>query len=185
MRVLDRLFLFFQSVIFFVVSLFMFLVSIRFFKYGLLSDAVYSIYSNSNLQWTIAVTSLVTTILSLYFMIKSFQTNRAESFFNKSSELGEIRISMETLENMASKTALKVNGVKDLKVRIRPEENATVTGIVKIFVDGETPIPKISEEIQQSIKHHIEEIAGIEVGHVHIIVSNIGQSNHVKKARVE
>ncbi len=185
MRVVDRLFLFLYSLVFLIVSLVGFLVAVGFFKYRIITEFTYRIYSNYQIQWTVAVISIVIFLLSIYFIVKSFQTKQVASFFNKTSEHGEVRISMEALENIASKAATKVKGVKDLKVRVRPEENETITTIIKIYVDGETPIPQISEEIQEIVKQQIEHIAGIQVSYVHVIVSNIGQSNAAKKARIE
>jgi len=183
-KAFDRFLLFLYSLVFFILSLGIFLVGIEFFKFRMISNLTYLVYSNDSIKWTVTTVSLITFLFSVYFMVKSFQTRKVHSFFHQHAIHGEIRISMETLENIAAKVVSKVNGIKDLKVKVRPEENETVTALIKIYVDGETPIPQISEEIQEKVKDRIEHIAGIKVNQIHIVVSNTSQSLG-KKARVE
>lgn len=184
MRVIDRFFLFLFSVSFVVLALFAFLIGIGFFNEIMLYDMTEQLYTNSDLKLSLIIISITIILLGLYFIIRSLQTKHVSLFSNKRSEIGEIRISMDTIETLASKVTAKTKGVKEQKVKVRLEENETVTIIIKLFVDGETPIPKISEEIQLNVKETVQEIAGIDVGNVHIVVANIGQSN-TKKARVE
>lgn len=184
MRVFNKLFLFLFSLTFMVVSIFTLLIGLGTIDYILLSDMIGQIYGNYNIQLALIIISAITIVTSIYLLIKSLQGKQMPSFSNRRSDIGEIRISMDTLVNLASKVASKVKGVKEQKVKVRPEEDETVTIIIKIYVDGETPIPQISDEIQLNVKENIEQIAGVLVGQVHIVVANIGQSN-IKKARVE
>ncbi len=184
MRGFDRFLLFVYSLAFMIVSLFALLIGIGFFNYDLLYKVSDTLYSNQDVKMTILGISVITAIMSIYFLVKSMKSREVHTFSETHSEIGEIRISTETIENIARKVSAKIKGVLEQKVRVKLEDNETVNVIIKVFVDGERPIPEISEELQLNVKQTIEQIAGISVGNVHIVVGNVGQTNQ-KKKRVE
>lgn len=184
MRALDRLFLFLFSLAFIVVALFALLLGLGFFNKIAFYDFTDILFYNSDIKLAITIVSIAIILLGINFLIKSLQTKQTPTFSNKQSEIGEIRISMDTLENLASKVTKSIKGVNEEKVKIRLDENNKVTVIVKIYVDGETSIPTISENIQLKVSETIQQIAGIDVENVHIIVANVGRSKS-RKSRVE
>ena len=185
MRIFDRFFLFLFSILFIIVALFTLLIGLEFFNEIMLQDMTETLYTNSILKITMIITSIVVILLGIYFLIRSIQTEHTPTFTNTSSDIGEIRISIETIETLSSKVASKVRGVREEKVKVKLDDKGRVTIVIKIFVDGEIPIPKISEEIQLNVKDTIEQIAGINVDYVHILVANVGQSTTIKKSRLE
>jgi len=184
MRALDRLFLFLFSLTFIVVALFALLFGLGFLNELWLYNFTDMLYNNNGIKLTIIIVSIVVIFIGINFLIKSLQTKHVPEFSNKQSDIGEIRISMDTLENLASKVTKSVRGVNEEKVKVRLDENNKVTVVVKVYVDGETSIPSISENIQLNVRETIQQIAGIEVENVHIIVANVGHSKN-RKSRVE
>lgn len=184
MRALDRLFLFLFSLAFIIVALFALLFGLGFFNKIVFYDLTNILYYNNGIKLAITIVSLIIILLGINFIIKSLHTKQTPTFSNKQSEIGEIRISMDTLENLASKVTRSVKGVNEERVKVRLDENNKVTVIVKIYVDGETSIPTISENIQLKVSETIQQIAGIDVEYVHIIVANVGRSKN-RKSRVE
>lgn len=184
MKGFEKLLLFIFSISFLVLSLLTLLIGLGFFKYDVLLAVTNLLDESGDFRISVIVFSGLFIILSFFFMIKSLKYNHVNSFSNIHSEIGEIKISTDTLENLASKVSAKINGVKEQKVRVKLEENGSVIVVAKIYVDGETPIPQISEQIQFQVKENIQNIAGIDVGQVHVIVANVGPSSQ-KKSRIE
>lgn len=182
MKSFDRFFLFLYSITFLIVSLVALLVGVGFLQYNLLIELIEKIYFDYS--FVLLGISIVTLFFSIYFLARSLQSKKGISTFRKRLEIGEVQISMESLETLVTRVSSKVKGVRELKARVKPEENGTITILVKVFVDGETPMPLITEEIQQQVKENIEHISGITVGQVHVMISNISQ-NTVRKPRVE
>ena len=52
------------------------------------------------------------------------------------------------------------------------------------MVDGDAAIPALTEEVQRTVKAHVEEISGVPVMSVNAFIANIVQTQ-VFKSRVE
>jgi len=123
-------------------------------------------------------------LISLRFLYVSLRRGSASApSIDQRNEFGDIRISLETVENLALKAASRQRGVKDLRARIRIAESG-LDIMLRTVVDGETSIPALTEEIQRSVKEHVEEITGIPVSGVTVFVANVIQT-HTFKSRVE
>lgn len=91
------------------------------------------------------------------------------------TEFGDVQISLDTIENMTLKVAERTKGVRDLKTRVRVVESGLEI-VIRAVVDGETPIPGLSESMQKSIHTEVEEITGIPVSSVSVYIANIVHS---------
>lgn len=179
MRIFNRFFLFLYSVAFLTVATLALLIGIDVVSSSFLND----LFIDNETNLGIIFSSIIAIVFSVYFIIISIKSNNSPAFSNRISEIGEIRISTETLESIASKVSTRIKGVKEQKVRVRLENDDLVTIVIKVSVDGETPIPQLSEEIQLHVKDTVEKIAGIAVDRVHVIVTSIVQTKN--KARIE
>lgn len=139
-------------------------------------------------QWgvrsaVIAVGALLL-LLSLRFLYIALRRSSASApSIDQRTEIGDVRISIETVENLALKAASRHRGVKDLRARVRIAESG-IDIMIRAVVDGESAIPALSEEIQRTVKEHVEDITGIPVSNVAVYVANIIQSQSFK-SRVE
>jgi uncharacterized alkaline shock family protein YloU len=124
-------------------------------------------------------------LISLRFFYISVRRGRTQSpSIDQRTDFGDIRISLDTVENLALKAAYRTRGVKDLKARVRVSQ-AGLEIVVRTIVDGETSIPEMTEDMQRAVKAHVEEITGIPVAFVSVFVANIVQSSPSFKSRVE
>jgi len=183
MKVVDRLILFITSFFLMIMTLFIALAGVGLFDQLLIDDMISQYLNNSDVKTSILVISLLLFLMSSYIIAKSVQRKEV-SPISKRSEIGEIKISMDTLENLVIKTTSRIKGVRELKARVKPDEQSKISVIVKIVFDGETPIPQITKEIQDTVKEKLEQITGLSVGQVHVVISNISQSTG-KKVLVE
>ncbi|SDW33213.1 alkaline shock response membrane anchor protein AmaP [Paenibacillus sp. CF384] len=185
-RVLDKLLLFLYSIAIGAVAVIAFSAGVYWFPEEWLNNLVHNLYGGEYrwLQATVIIVSTIVLLISLRFLYLALRRSNASApSIDQRTEFGDIRISLETVENLALKAASRQKGVKDLKARIRISE-AGIEVSLRAIADGESSIPTLTEEIQRAVKSHVEEITGIPVAGVSVFVANIIQTANFK-SRVE
>lgn len=119
--------------------------------------------------------------LSLTFLMSGFKSSKDKKGVSKHTNIGEIKISLDTLESIALGTSRKLNGVRETKASLIKHEDS-VAVIIRAVVMSDINIPLLSEDIQVKVKKAIEDSSGIKVSDVKVIVENIYTGY---KARVE
>jgi uncharacterized alkaline shock family protein YloU len=185
----DRFILTLYSLALVVVSLFVMAASLNLVPYQLVIASIDGMYSSSQISLTYLIAAIIFLIISLKFLFTSLRGrgSRQEASglsVRKPTEHGDVRITVETLESLAVHAARKVRGVKELKVKVRPEESGTFIR-VRTLVDGETPIPALVEQVQQKIKEHLENVAGVEIADITVVVADVASSAGRRVRRVE
>ncbi|WP_020616787.1 alkaline shock response membrane anchor protein AmaP [Paenibacillus daejeonensis] len=184
-KIMDRLLLFFYSLIVGALSVIILALGARWIPQSVTNMWVRELYGNQVwLPATLIAISLIVFLISLrFFYVSVKRGNAASQSIDQRTEYGDIRISMETVENLALKAAGKQRGVKDLKARIRIAD-AGLEIMLRAIVDGESSIPVLTEDIQRAVKEHVEEVTGIPVADVTVFIANIIQTQTFK-SRVE
>lgn len=96
------------------------------------------------------------------------------------SAMGQIKVSLQAIENLVEKVVLQISGVKEVKPRIILVPQGV--GIrVKVSVTPDVSVPDVSVEIQNKIKERVLEVTGIVISTVRVSVENIT----AHKTRVE
>ncbi len=183
---LDKLLLFLYSSAIGICAAVAFGVGLNWVQEQWLTNFVRDVYGGQAkwLQAVILAVSAVLFLISLRFFYLSVRRGSVSApSIDQRTEFGDIRISIETVENLALKAAGRQRGVKDLRARIRISE-AGIDISMRAVADGETSIPALTEEIQRTVKAHVEEITGIPVSGVSVFVANIIQTTNFK-SRVE
>ncbi len=95
-------------------------------------------------------------------------------------DLGQIKLSLQAIENLIEKVVSQINGVKEIKSNIFSVPQGI--GIqIRASVTPEVNVPEVSAEIQERVKERVFEVTGLSVGTVKVLIENIT----VKKPRVE
>ncbi|MCR8843163.1 alkaline shock response membrane anchor protein AmaP [Paenibacillus sp. SC116] len=154
---------------------------------GLLTDTSEFYLDLSQPAWLqmaiISVAAVVFLISLRMFILSIKRDSSAMTSIDQRTEFGDIKISLETIENVSLKAAARVRGTKDLKARIRAiDSGLDIT--IRAVVDGETSIPEMTAEVQRNVKEYVQDITGIPVSLVSVYVANIVQTQTFK-ARVE
>lgn len=184
-KIVDRFLLFIFSLV-----VILGMIAILLFTFGVLSledttSFLNRVYDDSATAAVLIASSCIMLILAGRFFYISVRTSSPTvPSIDQRTELGDVRISLDTVENLALKAAARTRGLKDLKARIKVDQ-AGLEVELRTVVDGETSIPAITEEVQNGIKSHIEEITGIPVSRVSVYVANVVQSAPAFKSRVE
>ncbi|MDQ8735554.1 alkaline shock response membrane anchor protein AmaP [Paenibacillus sp. LHD-38] len=183
-KVVDKLLLFLYSIVIGCISVVLVCIGFGWLSSGLLNDWIDELYRLDSLKITLIATGVILFVLSLrFFMVSLHRGSASAPSIDQRTDFGDIRISIETIENLALKAASRQRGVKDLRARIRATD-AGLDIVIRAVVDGESSIPVLTEEIQRTVKEHVEDIAGIPVTNVAVYVANIIQTGTFK-SRVE
>jgi uncharacterized alkaline shock family protein YloU len=91
---------------------------------------------------------------------------------SKYTNVGEITISLDAIENITLAVTKKFTGVRDAKADVR-KFNDTVAITIKAVVMPELNIPLLSEDMQVKVKKTVEETAGVNVNSVKVFIDNI------------
>lgn len=134
---------------------------------------------------TVIVVSAIVLLIALRMLLISLRSGRntAPSIDQRTS-YGDVRISLETVENLTLKAASRTKGMKDLKARVQVSD-AGIELAIRAVVDGDTSIPDLTEDVQRIVKEHVEEITGIPVASVSVYVANVSSSPQSFRSRVE
>ena len=127
--------------------------------------------------------ALVFFVLSITFLLSGVRSNKDKKAVSKHTNIGEVRISLNSIENIALNASKKANGVKEAKTLVKKQDdNVSITA--RIIVMPDLSIPAISEDVQMRVKKSVEESSGINVRDVKVIVDSI-YSGVTYKSRVE
>lgn len=127
------------------------------------------------------IISFVFFSLSITFLMSGFRSAKDKKGVSKHTNIGEIKISLDTLESIALGASKKLNGVKETKASLVKQEDG-ISVVVRAVVMSDINIPLLSEDIQVKVKKSIEDSSGIKVNDVKVIIENIYTGY---KARVE
>lgn len=133
------------------------------------------------------ITAIIFLIVSLRFFFSSFrrQKPKTEKGIRQRSDLGEVNITLQTIQTIAERAARRIKGVRDLKTAVKVLESGnTIT--LRVSVDGETPLPDLTQRLQYDVKEQVESIAGVAIAEVIVIVTEVAQAdNYTVRRRVE
>jgi uncharacterized alkaline shock family protein YloU len=183
-RIADKLLLFIYSLVVGIISFYMILLSFQWISDDAAEEFINLVQEVVWIQLTAASLAILFILISIRVLYLALRSGSGiPPSIDQRSDYGDIRISMETVENLSLKAASRVRGTKDIKARVQVNE-AGLEITIRTIVDGENSIPELTEEIQRTVKEHIEDITGIPVASVSVFVANIIQSQSFK-SRVE
>jgi uncharacterized alkaline shock family protein YloU len=184
-KIVDRLLLLLYSLIVFVASIIVLCTASSWIPKAQADLTLSNFYLEKNYAYPAIIISLIVLLISIRFLFIALRRSRSQApSIDQRTDFGDIRISMETVENLSLKAAGRTKGVKDLRARVKVNQSGLEITI-RTVVDGETSIPELTEDMQNTVKNYIEEITGIPVANVTVFVANIVQSAPTFKSRVE
>jgi uncharacterized alkaline shock family protein YloU len=184
-RLIDKLLLFIYSLVVFIMSCVVLSAAWSWIPITSFKDAVDKVYVDKVSAYTTITFAIIILLISIRFLYISLRRGRAQApSIDQRTEFGDIRISIETVENLTLKAAGRTRGVKDLRARVKVNQSGLEI-VIRTVVDGESSIPELTEDMQSGVKSYIEDITGIPVASVTVFVANIVQTSPTFKSRVE
>ncbi len=121
----------------------------------------------------IGVIIAVLLIISIKFFLQALSVEKkpVQAVVHE-TELGQIRVSVEAIENLIYRVIKQIGGVADIKPRVTclPEG---INIFLRVVLSPEVNIPETSDEIQNRVRDYISEVAGVKVQSVKILVDSI------------
>ncbi len=191
MNVIDRIILFFYSLAFGAVSLLVIALYARVFP----DVQVWNEFLYLCSRYETPAIAVLVLILSLRLLIASFSSSSSSVSANEAvivqGKMGDIKISVAALKNMADRIARSTNGVRDVKIRFRmvkekaDKGRALVPSFKLRLVIGENcDIVSISDSIKYQLKHQLNDYIGIDNAKIEIAVGSISDRPAARKRRV-
>ncbi len=135
----------------------------------------------NDMRLTLGLAGAVVALLALHFLFGRHHAKYPANALVRKGNMGETWISVEALENLVSRTAKQINGIREVKPRIRVVTEG-IAVMLRISTFSDARIPGLAEEIQDLVKGQVRTTAGIEVLEVRVLVENLAQE---ARARVE
>ena len=121
-------------------------------------------------------------VVSVRLVYYAFRRKYSGQTVVHETALGEIRVSLDAVENLVRRVARQIQGVRDVASHV----SLTPAGIrvwAKIVVSPDVSIPAVSNDVQSSIKSYVRNVVGVEVAEISVYVENI--TAEMRRSRVE
>ncbi|KYZ77522.1 hypothetical protein AXX12_05295 [Anaerosporomusa subterranea] len=178
MGILDRIILTIYTFLLTFLSLGVILLSLRLISMDWVRTSIESIAG----RWEAGLVGAVFLLVSLRLLLAGLRSRRGGKSITHHTNLGDVHVSLDAVENLVEKTARHTRGVRGVKVSVQ-HANAGVSIILKIVVSPDSNIPAVTDEIQQRVSESIKNTVGIEPVDIRVVVDNI--ANDFKAKRVE
>src|SRR6056297_1584313 len=140
-------------------------------------EAIFALLDNINRNWQIGILFIVLFMVGAWVIYPFFTLKEKSTFTEiKSTELGEINISIRALKNLVEGIVHKQDKIDDIDIKL----NGSSEGL-EIFVAGDvkpgTVISEMTDELQQIVKSYIEDTTGVDVKEVKVLINDINDIN--------
>jgi len=97
--------------------------------------------------------------------------------------LGQVRIAISALENLAQKTVAEMDGITRVRARVKASEKGIAVALMAV-VTPEVSIPEVSEEVQEKVEERMKNVVGIGVDSFKFFVEDITSEARKRNARL-
>lgn len=117
-------------------------------------------------------------LVSVRLIIFAFSRRGGGQAVVHETALGDVRISLDAVENLVRRVARGVKGVREVRPAVTLANGALVVELRGV-ISPEVSIPDVSEEIQTAIRSYVKRVVGVEVAEIRLHVDNI--SNEARR----
>ena len=178
MGILDRIILTIYTFLLTFLSLGVILVALRLVSTDWVRTSIDSIAG----RWEAGLVGAVFLLVSVRLLLAGVRSRRGGKSITHHTNLGDVHVSLDAVENLVEKTARHTRGVRGVKVSVQYSP-AGVAVLLRIVVSPDSNIPQITDEIQQRVSESIKNTVGVEPAGIRVMVDNI--ANDFKAKRVE
>jgi len=125
--------------------------------------------------------AVIMLLLSVKFIFNAMESSgKYDYHITNRTELGEIKISFDTIKSIALSSIKNINSIKEAKAQVK-DNKGDISIIVNVVFATGTIIPELSKQIQNSVKEAVESATEVAIKEVIVIVE---ESNNYGKRRV-
>lgn len=131
-----------------------------------------NVLANFGTRFGMFIISLVFFALSFVFLLSGFKRRKDKKAVSKYTNIGEVKISLNSIENIALSAARKNASIREAKAYVYNLIEGVMV-ILRVVALPDANLPSLSEDIQIRVKTAIEECSGINVDEVKVVIENI------------
>ncbi len=126
-------------------------------------------------RWEVILFSLVLFVLSIRFLYLGVwpTTNKQQAGFVHEGELGQIKISLSALEQIAEQVVAKERSVRRAKIGLQMSAGGAIFH-VRVATNGQQNLVELAHNLQQAIREQVEQVTEVVVRDVEIQFSAVG-----------
>ncbi len=167
MKAIARVILVFLALLFIGAALFLLVVN-----YDLVPQLAVSLPEWAGENVVLAVVAALL-LLALIFLSLGFRKSKQPSTaVLKGNEYGEVAISITAIENMVLRVIQQTRKIKDVSREVTHTQDGLIIKVT-IRVMPDVSMPELIRELQSKISEYVEEITGINIHEVKVMVENI------------
>lgn len=133
------------------------------------------------------IAGLLVLLAGWHLLYHALTPKQDEGGIVRDTPLGQVRIQYRALENLVTRTAQTVEGIRDVEARIVPRDG-DVAIAVALNVLPTYRIPALSDQVQSLVEETVRDMAGVDVASVTVEVKNVtgpGKAPKPARTRVE
>lgn len=111
-------------------------------------------------------------LISILFLLSGFKKSKFSLSVTKATELGELSISLASVESIALTSLKNIKGIKEMKVDAARFSDG-VSILIKLVVFPEVIITEMTKKIQTVVKSDVETATGVKVQKVIVKIDNV------------
>ena len=169
MRLLDRIVLIIYSLVLSLISIVIIMMGFHILPEYYIKNFAYLFRTY---RYIIGIIGIVFLILSIRVMLSGMRGESSGRSISRQTQLGEVRISVITLQNIAERAVKGIEGVKEVKSRALLNNDGAVMKI-NLVVATNIKLPELVVEVQKLVKNEVESVTGINVAEVKVYIDNV------------
>ncbi len=143
------------------------------FLLNMVNEKLNIIYSTFVYQVILALIGFLLLFLVIYLIWLKQKIAQQLAHVKIVNDLGEIKISTSSLEQIILNILSEVEGVKQIKPEIQVQKGENIKTILHLIVNKGCNIPETARYLQQKLKEDLPKLSGIEVKEIKINVDKI------------
>ena len=123
----------------------------------------------------IALLLLVLSIITLFYSIGSNSAPKTKTVLGYNGIAGQVSMTIPAVKVIVMKAVKTVEGIKDIKTTVNNKPEG-VEVLLHTMINPEYNIPEMSERIQTVVRQQLEDIGGLKVAGVRVLIDDFGSA---------
>lgn len=178
MRFLDRLALAIFSIIIFVLSVLLCLLSFGWIDIELITNLIAFITTGdipARVTIGVCIVLILLALKCIFFESESSEDIQTKEGILLENDNGKLLVSRDTLENLATSVVKSFEDTENVVSKVILDKNNNLLVFVTLFVHSDAIIKDLSNNLQAKIKQAVKDSLGLDVKEVNIKIRNIAE----------
>lgn len=123
----------------------------------------------------IALLLLVLSVITLFYSIGSNSAPKSKTILVNSGVAGQVSMTIPAVKVIVMKAVKTVEGIRDIRTTISNKPEG-VDVLLHTMINPEYNIPEMSEKIQTVVRQQLEDVGGLKVAGVRVLVDDFGSA---------